>query len=213
MPDSDATTGASPRRRPGRWRTGEQSRQRILDAARASFATAGYDRATVRAIAAAAGADPAMVSYFFGGKRELFVSAMQLAGDPGDSLPRLIDAGLEGLGARLVRRVLQVWDGAEGPDAVLPLLRSAGASEESAAMVREFVQREIADRLIGALDAPDAHMRVGLVCAQLMGLAAARYQVRLEPIASASQETVVAWLGPVLQRCLTGPTPEAGRVP
>ena len=79
--------------------------------------------------------------------------------------------------------------------------------DESASMVRDFVQREIADQLVGALGTSDAPIRIGLVCAQIMGLAVARYQVRLEPIASASQETLAAWLGPVLQRCLTGPPP------
>ena len=161
----------------------------------------------MRAVAAAAAVDAAMVHYFFGGKRQLFMEAMQLPGDPRESLSRLIEAGIEGLGARLVRRVLQVWDDAERPEPVFPLLRSAGASDESASMVRDFVQREIADQLVDALGTSDAPIRVGLVCAQIMGLAMARYQVRLEPIASASQETLVAWLGPVLQRCLTGPPP------
>ena len=68
----------------------------------------------------------------------LFVAAMQLPGDPRESLPRLIEAGIEDLGARLVRRVLQVWDDAEGPEPVFPLLRSAGASDESASMVRDW---------------------------------------------------------------------------
>jgi len=197
----------TPPSRGGRWRTGQQSRQRILEAARARFATEGYDRTTMRAVAAAAAVDAAMVHYFFGGKRQLFMEAMQRPGDPRESLPRLIEAGIEGLGARLVRRVLQVWDDAERPEPVFPLLRSAGASDESASMVRDFVQREIADQLVDALGTSDAPIRVGLVCAQIMGLAMARYQVRLEPIASASQETLVAWLGPVLQRCLTGPPP------
>ena len=58
-------------RRPGRWRTGQRNRQRILDAARERFMRDGYEGATVRAIAADAGVDVAMVYYFFDNKEGL----------------------------------------------------------------------------------------------------------------------------------------------
>jgi AcrR family transcriptional regulator len=191
-------------RRPGRWRSGLQNRQRILEAARAEFARQGYDRATIRGIAVGAGVDPAMVFYFFGSKQGLFAAAMALPDSPNESLASMLKAGLDGLGPRLVRRFLEVWDTAETIEPLLLLTRSAGTEDESAMMLRDFLQREVGDQLAQALGKPDAQFRVALVVAQFMGLAMARYLVRLEPMASASHDTLVAWLGPVVQHCLTG---------
>jgi AcrR family transcriptional regulator len=196
-------------RRRGRWRSGSQTRQRILDVARGHFAREGYDRATVRAIAAEGEADPAMVYYFFGSKQGLFAAAMALPGSPRESLAALLAGGLDHLGPRLVGRFLHVWDTAETIEPLFLLSRSAGTDEESAAMLRDFLHREVGDQLVRAIGTPDAPLRVALVVTHLMGLALARYLVRLEPIASASHDTLVAWLGPMLQQCLTGAAPTA----
>src|ERR1700748_3077679 len=98
-------------RRPGRWGSGppgRQSRQRIVDAARERFMRDGYERATVRAIAADAGVDVAMVYYFFDNKEGLF-SASALTGPehPLHQLAGLLDEGPDGVGPRLVRRFLE----------------------------------------------------------------------------------------------------------
>lgn len=84
-------------RRAGRWRTGQVNRQRIIDAARERFMRDGYERATVRAIAADAGVDVAMVYYFFGNKEGLF-TASTLTGPehPLHQLATLLDEGPNG---------------------------------------------------------------------------------------------------------------------
>src|SRR3954453_6258225 len=99
-------------RRSGRWRTGQQSKQRIIDAARDRFTRDGYERATVRGIAADAGVDVAMVYYFFGNKEGL-LSASVLTGPehPLHQLATLLDEGSDDIGPRLVRRFLEHWDG------------------------------------------------------------------------------------------------------
>ena len=59
---------------------------------------------------------------------------------------------------------------------------------------------------IVATVAPDAPaLRGALVASQLIGLALARYVLRLEPLASADHAAVVAAVAPNLQRYLTGP--------
>lgn len=184
-----------------------QSRQRILDAARSRFAGEGYDRTTVRAIAEDARVDPAMVYYFFGSKDRLFAAAMKLPGSPREPLASLIETGLDDLGPRLVRRFLELWDSAEDFEPLVALFRSAPTHDQSASMLRDFLQREISDPLVRALDTPDARLRVGLVGTQLIGLAGARYLIRIEPIASANQDELVGWLGPILQHYLTGLNP------
>jgi hypothetical protein len=52
----------------------------------------------------------------------------------------------------------------------------------------------------------DAELRVELVASHLMGLAFARYQLRIEPVASAGVDELVAFVGPTVQQYLMGPT-------
>src|SRR5258708_16452302 len=116
----------SERRRSGRWGTGQQSKQRIIDAGRERFMRDGYERATVRAIAADAGVDVAMVYYFFDSKEGLF-TASALGGPlhPLHHLAALLDEGAEDVGRRLVRRLLERWHSGAACDPRLPWRRSA----------------------------------------------------------------------------------------
>src|ERR1700730_4866479 len=98
-------------RRSGRWRTGQLSKQRIIAAARDRFMREGYQHATVRAIAADAGVDVAMVYYFFGNKEGLFTAAAVTGPEhPLQQLAGLLDEGPEQIGPRLVRQFIERWD-------------------------------------------------------------------------------------------------------
>jgi AcrR family transcriptional regulator len=191
--------------RRGRWRSGMATRRRILDAAKARFASDGYEHATVRAIAADAQVDPGMVHDVFGRKDQLFAAAMGGPDSPRAPVTELLADGIDDLGVRLVRRFLEVWDATEHVEPLLALARSAHTEERSATMLREFIQHEFAGPIVRHLDAPDAALRAGLVTTQLLGLTIARYAVRIDPIASADHDTLTAWLGPVVQDLLTGP--------
>jgi AcrR family transcriptional regulator len=188
-------------RRPGR----SGSDQAILAAARAAFTERGFAGATVREIAAAAGVDPALVHHYFGTKEALFAAALQLPADPAVFVPALLAPGVDGLGERLLRALLQIWEDAGGANSTLiALVRGAVSHERSAAMLREFVSTAVLGRLAAALDTEDAALRAALVGSQVVGLAMARYVVRVEPLASADVETVVAAVAPTLQRYLVG---------
>jgi hypothetical protein len=76
-------------------------------------------------------------------------------------------------------------------------------SEPAAAMLREFISRAIVRRVAGVLDVPGAELRAALVASHIVGLAIARYVVRVEPLASATEDELVALVGPTLQRYLT----------
>lgn len=197
------------RGRPGRWRTGADSRRRILDAARATFAARGYDRATIRQIAAQAHVDPAMVYYFFDNKSRLFSASLEMPVNPAERVASALAEGLEGLGERIVRHFLGVWDAAPTIEPLLVLLRSAPTDERSAAMFTEYVEREIIARIASAVPEP-ARLRAELVGSHLIGMALARYVVRIEPLASTPPDVIARWMGPTLQRYLTDPAPEAG---
>ena len=191
--------------RPGRWRSGAESKQRILRTARELFGQHGYRGTTVRAIATAAEVDPAMVFYFFGTKQGLFAAAIEMSGAVPPAIESIFAGGLDTIGERIVRTLLENLDKSDRTPLVM-LTRSAPTDERSEALLREFIDREITGRLAGMLDAPDAALRAGMVNVQILGLAVARYIVRIEPIASASVDELAGSFGPLVQRCLTGRT-------
>jgi AcrR family transcriptional regulator len=204
------TAPAAPdRRRTGRPVGSPPNRESILAAAREQFAARGYDSATIRGIAAVAGVDPALVHHYFGSKDQLFVAAVQLPVNPSELVPQLLAGGVEGLGERLTRRFLEIWDPDEtgGASGMVGMIRSAATHEASARLVREFFAREVLERIAEALDVPQPQLRAALVGSQLVGLAMFRFVVRVEPIASADPEALIACYAPLLQHLLTDPPP------
>ena len=194
-------TGARTGRRPGPTRT----RGAILEAARAAFATRGYDAVSVRAVARDAGVDPSLVHRFFGSKEQLFVAAMELPVSPSVLVAGLLAEGTQDLGERLVRALLTLWDtpGAFAP--FLGLIRAAVSSDAAATMLREFLTREVLGRIATAAAPDRPELRAGLAGSQIIGLAMARYIVRIAPLAEADPAEIVKAVGPTIQRYLTGP--------
>jgi len=191
-------------RRPGDARTREQ----ILAAAVGSFSGSGYENTTIRGVATSAGVDPALVHYFFGTKDRLFAAAMAVPVSPADLAERVLAGGVDGAGERMVRGFLEVWGSPDSGPPLIALIRGAASHEESARLLREFIGREVLGRVARALDVPDADVRANLCATQLVGLVMLRYVLRVEPIASADPEQLVAWVGPTLQRYLTGTSPD-----
>jgi AcrR family transcriptional regulator len=169
------------------------------------FAERGFDGATIRSIATVAGVDPALVHHYFGSKDKLFLAAIEAPADPADLLPEVLASGRDQLGAAVVRMLLRVWDGPMQP-AGLALVRSAVGNEWTAKLLREFLVTQVLRRVVATLHLPAAEReaRGGLAASQLIGVVMARYVLRVEPLASASPEAVVAAVGPTIQRYLTG---------
>ncbi len=187
-------------RRPGRSGT----REAILSAARESFTAGGYDGASIRNIAERAGVDPALVHHYYGSKHELFIAAVELPLDMTVVLDRILAGERDQVGERIVAMMLSVWDGQVDRSPLIALVRSAVSSEEAARMLREFLMSVLFSRIAERLGLPDSRLRASLVASQMIGLMIARYVVRVEPIASAPPEVVIAAVGPNLQRYLTG---------
>jgi AcrR family transcriptional regulator len=180
------------------------TREKILAAARSHFSEVGYEGATVRGIAAAAAVDPALVLHYFGSKEGVFRAAMDFPVDPAEFIPRLLAPGLDGLGERLTRFFLDTWDSPAGQP-LLGLIRSVVGNESAAAMMREFISREVLGRLAKALDIDRPQLRASLAGSSLIGLAMLRYVVKLEPLASTPSDQIARWVGPAVQRYLTDP--------
>jgi AcrR family transcriptional regulator len=145
------------------------------------------------------------VHHYFGSKDQLFLAAIEAPADPADLLPEVLAAGRDQLGAAVVRLLLKVWDGPMRP-AGLALVRSAVGNEWTAKLLREFLVTQVLRRVVGTLDLSPAEReaRGGLVASQLIGVVMARYVLKVEPLASAAPDWVVAAVGPNVQRYLTG---------
>jgi AcrR family transcriptional regulator len=190
-------------RRPGESGT----RQAILTAARDGFNARGFDATSLRSVARTAGVDPALVTHFFGSKEGLFEAALTLPVDPGALVPMLLAGGVEGLGERIARTFLGVWDGTPGQGPMLAMLRSAVSHEDSAERLRGLLTRVLLRPLAEGAGAGTPELRAGLLASQLVGLAVTRYVLKLEPIASLTADELSPLIGPTLQRYLTGSLP------
>ncbi|MDG4788712.1 TetR family transcriptional regulator [Micromonospora sp. WMMD1102] len=192
-------------RRSGRRPGNPDTREGILRAAREAFSERGFDHTSIRAIATSAGVDPALVHHYFGTKDQLFLATIDIPFDPQEVLPQIAAGGLDGIGERLVRTFLGVWDSPAGT-AAAALFRSAMHNQWTARLLREFLETQVLRRATGMLeiDPAEAPLRSSLVATQMSGLVIVRYILRLEPLASAPPDVVVAAVGPTLQRYLAG---------
>ncbi|WP_326651772.1 TetR/AcrR family transcriptional regulator [Streptomyces anthocyanicus] len=182
------------------------TRDRILTTAREEFSERGYEKTSVRGIAKAAGVDPALVHHYFGTKEQVFEAAIEVAFAPALRAPDAIgDAPLDEVGERLTRFILGLWENPASRTPLLAIVRSAVNNETAATVFRRLIATQVLRRVAAQLHLPDAELRVELAAAQLVGCAMLRYVVKVEPLASADPEQIVARLAPVVQGHLTGP--------
>jgi AcrR family transcriptional regulator len=175
------------------------AREAILGAARARFAADGYDRATVRAIAADAGIDPSMVMRYFGSKKQLFA----LTAEFDLRLPDLAAAPLDEVGRVLAAHLLDRWEADNG---LQILLRTATTDDDAAERMRAIFAGQLAPQIATLTGEPaTAATRAGLVATQALGTALCRYVLRLPPVVAMTPPELVTWLAPTFQRYLVGP--------
>ena len=197
-------TPASGKRR-GRRRGESGTREAIAEAARRLFGDGGYDRVTLRAIAAEAGVDPALLIHYFGSKERLFLSIAGLPIPPGEILAHLAEGERSSVGLRLARFVLGRLEDPRERARITAVVRAAVSEPAAARLMREQLTRELMLPLAEALGSEDAPLRANLAGSQVVGLIMARYVVGVEPLASTPPETVVAAVAPTLQRYLAEP--------
>jgi AcrR family transcriptional regulator len=188
-------------RRPGPSGT----REAITQAARRQFSELGYDRASIRSVAAEAGVDPALVVHYFGSKQRLFLAAIELPFEVGDLVERLETGPREQVGERVARFALEVLGNPDARARWTGMIRAAASDHDAAGLLREVLTQRIFEPLAKALGSEDAQLRANLASSQMVGLVMARYIIAIEPLASADAETVVSAIAPTLQRYLVGP--------
>jgi len=181
-------------RRPGKTDT----RDVLIQTARAMFANGGYDKTSVRDIAAAAGVDPALIRHYFGSKAELFRATMGWPFDPAQIAAQIGAVRRSEVGLQLTRVFFEAWEQPHSRAPLLAILRGAATHEQSASLVQQFIQGQLYSRIAEVLGDPGADLRVDLAMAQLLGIAYVRYVLQLEPIASATADELVARVTPVI---------------
>ncbi|MFI7005330.1 TetR family transcriptional regulator [Streptomyces sp. NPDC050145] len=193
----------APARTRGRPRGNPPTRESIVPAARTLFLERGYKGTTVRAVAAAAGVDPALIAYHFGSKKGLFADVMQfqcanalavddvLGGDPATLADRLIDA------------VTGLWEDAD-------FRRLTAQGDEAAEVIREYLEQELLARLVEFLGGRDATARATAVVTILGGLIYTRYLNPLPTPAALTPAETRRILTPALRTALA-PTRASGR--
>ncbi len=113
---------------------------------------------------------------------------------------------------RSSRFFLSLWEDPTSRRRLLAIVKSAVRYEAAATMLREFLSREVVGTFVHALETPDAELRATLVGSQLIGMAMARYIVKVPPLATASTEAIVAAYAPTIQRYVNGPLDATRRV-
>ncbi|WP_203897739.1 TetR/AcrR family transcriptional regulator [Virgisporangium aliadipatigenens] len=187
-------------RRPG----GSGTRAAILAAAREQFADKGYGGASLRTIAAAAGVDPGLIRHFYGSKDDLFAAALEVPEEMAELMVRALTGHPDGLGERVLRAYLAVWEDPAMAGPLLAVVRSAVTSERAAERLRTLIGARLLAEVAPHLG-PDGDVRAGITAAHLMGIAVSRYVFRVEPVASLDREVLIGVCAPVIQAYLTGP--------
>jgi AcrR family transcriptional regulator len=202
-----ATTNTG-RKRPGRPAGNSDTRQRILENARVLFARNGISNTSIRAVAAAAGVDSALVHHYFGTKEKLFAAAVRIPIDPMDIIGPLREVPVDELGYTIPSTLLPLWDSELGSGLIATLRSIIAGSEVN--LFRSFIQDVIAVELGARVDDPPGSgiIRIQFVASQLAGVVLARYILDLEPFKSLPADQIARTIAPNLQRYLTGDLPD-----
>ncbi|MFC9618728.1 TetR/AcrR family transcriptional regulator [Streptomyces sp. NPDC056930] len=173
---------------------------RILDSARELFAERGFDRTTIRAVAAAAGVDPALVMQYFGAKRELFTQAVQAS----PALPA--DAHTDGDGDALVDHLIATLGLKLGglPDGTLAMMRSMLTDPAAADHARASLNRQIGSIGAALPEVEDPELRAALVITTMVGITIGHQLLGLDALRDAPADRIATLLRPAF-KALTEP--------
>jgi AcrR family transcriptional regulator len=205
MPSPAKTT-----KRRGRRQGEPVSRDAVLAAAKKRFATDGYEKTTLRAIARDAHVDPSMVLYLFGSKLELFRESLRLIIDPQVLVSALTEQDGD-VGARMVQVYLRIWESPDTGPSMVAMLQSATSNSDAHEAFRTFIQSYVLTAVSGVLGGGErARLRAMLAATNLVGTAMLRYVMKIPPLATLSDEEVVRLIAPTVTRYLTADAEDLG---
>lgn len=182
-----------------RARNADGTRAEILAAARARFGSDGYERTTLRAIAADVGVDAALVIRYFGNKQQLFATAVEFTLD----LPDLTTLAPDDMAAAMMQRFFALW---EAESTFVALLRAAMTSSTATDTMRKVFATQVAPTI--AAVAPDnPGPRAALIGSLILGMATTRYVLEAPAATAMGHDELLAWVRPIIRDLLVGPAP------
>ncbi|WP_198529499.1 TetR family transcriptional regulator [Mycolicibacterium elephantis] len=193
-------------RRRGRRQGDPVSRDAVLAAAKKRFATEGYEKTTLRAIARDSQVDPAMVLYLFGSKADLFRESLRLIVHPDELVAAFTGEADDDpdIGTRIVRAYMRIWDQPDTGPSMVAMLQSATSNSDAHEAFREFMQNYVLTAVSGVLGGDDkARLRAMLAGSQLVGMAMLRYVMKVPPLATLPGDEVVRLIAPTVTRYLS----------
>ncbi len=173
----------------------------ILDAARELFAAEGFERTTIRGVAARAGVDPALVMQHFGSKERLFALSSRWSNEH----QTILSAPPDSLAAAAIDDLVSHFEQGQDRESAVALMRSCLTHPQALATMRDEVMCERKDAVAAGLTGADVELRASLFAACMIGLGMARYLIKIEPLASASPEDLHRLMEPVLQALVDSP--------
>ena len=175
----------------------------ILDAARELFAESGFERTTIRAVAARAGIDPALVMQYYGNKEGLFAASARW-----QALHKQVyDATLEDIPATAIADLFERFEDPATRDASIALLRNCLTHDKALRIMRDDVMCERQASIAATIGGPDADLRGALVGAMMMGLSLGRFLLEIPALKAATREDVERVLLPVLAELVDPQSP------
>jgi len=177
------------------------TRAAILAAARSQFAARGLNGTSLRSIAREAGVDASLISHYFGDKAQLLVATMELPVNPIEKIAGVVAGGPDGMAERLLRTFLNAWD--PHREVFSTVIRTTLGGGDTEAPMIQLARSVLIARLLEVLEGDDRELRATLIASQLIGMATLRYVAKLEPLASAPIEDVVAAYAPSMQLIIT----------
>ncbi len=186
-------------RRPGN----EDTRGRVLAAARTEFAAKGFHSATIRSIAASAGVDPALVHHYFGNKEDLFAASIDLPIRPAELAETVLADGVGSAGRTITTIFFTVWENAETRDPLLAMLRGSLTTGQGAEVLREFFGTAMLGRIAPRIGGVDPQLRVSLAMSHLIGVAMLRYVIGFPSLKMVPVEELIEIIAPRIQGYLS----------
>ena len=158
-------------------------------------------------IAADAGVDTGLIRHFFGSKEDLFAATLDIPETLIEPMVQALDGDPDRLGERLIHTYLGLWEDPVSAEPFLAIVRSAVSSDRAADHLRAIISARLLGTAAPALTQDNSDVRAALAGSHLVGIALARYVIRVEPLASLDRDTLVELCAPAIQRYLTGPLP------
>jgi AcrR family transcriptional regulator len=175
----------------------------IKRAARASFAAHGWEGTSLRAIARQVGVDPALVHYYFSSKEELLDAVTTPPEEWLESIRVTAATPLRERGEAIVRNVIWTWAQPEIREVLESTILTASHEPRTREKLRALVTASLLPAVAERIEGEERTLRASLIGSQVLGLVMLRYVWRIEPIASLSDDELVALVAPTIQRYLS----------